>query len=83
MKEDGLTIGLNPDAYTALIKVEGYEDDLKAILLGHVIQIAFNLDSEGIIAAPPLDWDGSLGPHEERMMNRLAFLLKAYTVQAW
>jgi Ca2+-binding EF-hand superfamily protein len=83
MKEDGLTIGLNPDAYTALIKVEGYEDDLKAILLGHVMQIAFNLDSEGIIAAPPLDWDGSLGPHEERMMNRLAFLLKAYSVQAW
>jgi Ca2+-binding EF-hand superfamily protein len=83
MKEDGFTIGLNPDAHTALIKVESYEDDLKVILLGHVIQIAFNLDSEGIITAPPLDWDGSLGPHEERMMNRLAFLLKAYTVQAW
>ena len=47
--------------------------------------------SKGFVFNPPRfatdpsysDWDGSLGPHEERMMNRLAFLLKAYTVQAW
>lgn len=37
--------------------------------------------AEGIISAPPLEWDGSLGPDEEKVIGRLGFLLNAYTVQ--
>ena len=32
---------------------------------------------------PAQEWDGSLGPEEEQVINRLGFLLNAYTVQAW
>ena len=34
--------------------MEGFEDDLKSILLKHVNQVAFKLEKEGVIAAPPL-----------------------------
>ena len=30
-----------------------------------------------------MEWDGSLGPEEEIVIERLGFLLNAYTVQAW
>lgn len=48
-----------------------------------IIEIAFKLQSEGIISVSPLEWDGSLGPSEEKVINRLGFLLNAYTVQSW
>jgi len=70
-------------AYASLARVERYEDDIKDILLEHVLEIAFKLRKEGVIAEPPLDWDGSLGPDEEKVIKRLGFLLNAYTVQAW
>ena len=51
---DNGTAGLNTEAYQALIRVEGCEDDLRTILLVHVDQVAFKLEKEGIISAPPL-----------------------------
>ena len=41
------------------------------------------MQKEGVVQAPPLEWDGSLGPEEEKVIDRLGFLLNAYTVQAW
>ena len=69
--------------YADLIEIERHETALRSILREHVEQVAFKLESEGIIAAPPLEWDGSLGPHEENVVDRLGFLLNAYTVQCW
>ena len=47
------------------------------------MEIAFRLRKEGVITEPALEWDGSLGPEEENVIERLGFLLNAYTVQAW
>ena len=47
------------------------------------MEIAFRLRKEGVITEPALEWDGSLGPEEEIVIERLGFLLNAYTVQAW
>ena len=48
-----------------------------------VLEIAFRLRKEGVITEPALEWDGSLGPEENVVIERLGFLLNAYTVQAW
>ena len=71
------------EIYAALIEVESLETALRDICLENVLDIAFKLQKEGVVAAPPLEWDGSLGPEEEKVINRLGFLLNAYTVQAW
>jgi len=68
-------------AWNWLLDLERREDQLRNILLEHVLDIAFKLQREGLITAPALEWDGSLGPEEERVINRLGFLLNAYTVQ--
>jgi len=47
------------------------------------LEIAFLLRKQGVITEPALEWDGSLGPEEEHVIERLGFLLNAYTVQAW
>ena len=47
------------------------------------MEIAFLLRKQGVITEPALEWDGSLGPEEEIVIERLGFLLNAYTVQAW
>ena len=47
-----------------------------------VLEIAFRLRKQGVITEPALEWDGSLGPEEENVIERLGFLLDAYTVQA-
>ena len=65
------------------MELEKSEAALRAILLEHVFEIAFKLERESVIVTPPLEWDGSLGPEEERVIERLGFLINAYTVQCW
>ena len=71
------------DHYAMLIQIEKGENLIKSILLEHVLEIAFKLRKEGLIEVPALEWDGSLGSEEERIINRIGFLLNAYSVQAW
>ena len=42
-----------------------------------VLEIAFRLRKQGVITEPALEWDGSLGPEEESVIERLGFLLNA------
>ena len=71
------------DAFGLLIQIEKKEAEFRDILLDIVLEIAFKLQKEGVLIAPPLEWDGSLGPEEQKLVERLGFLLNAYTVQAW
>ena len=66
-----------------MIQIEKKEAEFRDILLDIVLEIAFKLQKEGVLIAPPLEWDGSLGPEEQKLVERLGFLLNAYTVQAW
>jgi len=45
-----------------------------------VEQIAWTMQSEGLLMVPALEWDGSLGPKERLATARLGFLLNAYQV---
>ena len=63
--------------------VSRVEEKLKDIFERQVLEIAFRLRKEGVITEPALEWDGSLGPEEKNVIERLGFLLNAYTVQAW
>ena len=67
----------------ALMEIERSEHGLRAILIDQVLQVAFKLQKEGVISCPPLEWDGELGPEEEKVIERLGFLLNAYSVQTW
>jgi len=42
------------DVYSALVEVESLETALREIFLGQVLDIAFKLQKEGVVAAPPL-----------------------------
>ena len=42
------------DIYSALVEVESLETALREIYLGQVIDIAFRLQKEGVVVAPPL-----------------------------
>ena len=66
-----------------LMKISVEVQTLKDIFRRQVLQIAFQMRKEGTLAEPALEWDGSLGPEEEKVIERLGFLLNAYTVQAW
>ena len=50
-----------------LIEVNKQEEVLRTVLLEQVMQIAFLLRKQGVIIEPPLEWDGSLGPEEEKV----------------
>ena len=65
------------EMYMTLIQVERLEQKLRSVLLEQVMDLAFQLKKEGVIVVPPLSWDGSLGPEEEIVTNRLGFLLHA------
>ena len=42
------------EVYGALVEVESLETMLREICLENVIEIAFKLQKEGVVAAPPL-----------------------------
>lgn len=44
-----------------------------------VLDIANTLEKEGVISVATLEWDGSLGREEQVVINRLGFLLNAYS----
>ena len=66
-----------------LISISVQEELLRDIFKDQIMDIAMRLRKEGVVAEPPLEWDGSLGPEEAKVINRLGFLLNAYTVQAY
>ena len=66
-----------------LTEVERLEHMLRDLLLQQVLSIAFILRKEGIVTIPAIAWDGSLGPEEQRIINRVGFLINAYSVQTW
>jgi hypothetical protein len=69
--------------YLSLIKVERCESQLRGVLMVHLLSVAFMLQKEGVISCPSLEWDGDLGPEEQKVIGRLGFLLNAYSVQTW
>ena len=69
--------------YAMLIQVEKIENSLRSILLDQVLDIAYTLEKEGLISVSTLEWDGSLGREEQVVINRLGFLLNAYSVQSY
>ena len=75
------TLSLDMSESSIIIEVERMEAKIRRILLQQVTDMALELEKEGIISAPPLKWDGSVGPEEEKVIARLGFLLDAYTVQ--
>jgi len=52
-------------------------------LIQHIEQIALTLRAEGILLLPPIEWDGRLGLEEQRVLDRLGFLLNAYHVEVF
>jgi len=66
-----------------LMKIMAHEENLRNMLKEQILEIALRLRKEGMIVEPALEWDGSLGPEETVVINRLGFLLNAYTVQCW
>jgi len=64
-------------------RVSAHEQDLKDILIQHIEQIALTLRAEGILLLPPIEWDGRLGLEEQRVLDRLGFLLNAYHVEVF
>ena len=52
-------------------------------LLKRVQELELDLMNEGAITIPPLEWDGSLGPSEVNVIDRLGFLLDAYHARVW
>jgi len=69
--------------YAMFIQIEQLENVLRRILLEQVLDIAYTLEKEGVISVATLEWDGSLGREEQVVINRLGFLLNAYSVQSW
>jgi hypothetical protein len=53
------------------------------LLLQDVEQLGLCLMDEGVLTISPLEWDGSLGPSEVHVINRLGFLLDAYQASVW
>lgn len=66
-----------------LIEVDRLERMLRDLLQQQVLSIAFNLRKRGIVTIPAIAWDGSLGPEEQRIIDRVGFLINAYSVQTW
>jgi len=64
-------------------KVMKIQDVFTVLLLKRVQQLALDLVDEGVITIPPLEWDGSSGPSEVNVIERLGFLLDAYHVSVW
>jgi hypothetical protein len=77
------TITSNFRGSEELMKIMAHEENLRNMLKEQILEIAFRLRKEGVIVEPALEWDGSLGPEETVVINRLGFLLNAYTVQCW
>jgi hypothetical protein len=59
------------------------KDEFRAKLLLDVEKLGLKLVEEGVIIPPPLEWDGSLGSEEVKVIERLGFLLDAYQVSVW
>ena len=64
-------------------QVKKCKDDFRTMLLNDVEKLGLKLAEEGVIMPPPLEWDGSLGIHEVKVIERLGFLLDAYQVSVW
>ena len=80
----GLTASCETDSIHYLRqKVTGMRRQYRNVLLGLLVELAMTLMEEGIIATEALKWDGSLGPEEVKIMQRLGFLIDAYQVDTW
>ena len=71
------------EACKMLIEVERLESMMRDVLVQQVLATAFKLRKNGIVSIPAIAWDGSLGPEEQRIINRVGFLVNAYSVQTW
>lgn len=71
------------EAYKMLIEVERLESMMRDVLVQQVLATTFKLRKNGIVSIPAIAWDGSLGPEEQRIINRVGFLVNAYSVQTW
>ena len=64
-------------------KVMKFKNVFIGLLLARVQQLGLDLMDEGVITISPLEWDGSLGPSEDLIIERLGFLLDAYQAKVW
>jgi hypothetical protein len=64
-------------------RVMKFKDVFIGLLLARVQQLGLDLMDEGVITISPLEWDGSLGPSEDLVIERLGFLLDAYQAKVW
>ena len=69
--------------FSARHKVMESRDVFTDKLLKRVQELGLDLMNEGAITIPPLEWDGSLGPSEVNVIERLGFLLDAYHARVW
>jgi hypothetical protein len=56
---------------------------LRQTLAEQVEEVAWNLNRQGFLSLPALEWDGSLGTQERLAIDRMGFLLNAYQVSCW
>jgi len=64
-------------------KVMKFKNVFIGLLLARVQQLGLDLMDEGVITISPLEWNGSLGPSEDLVIERLGFLLDAYQAKVW
>ena len=64
-------------------RVMKFKDVFIGLLLARVQQLGLDLMDEGVITISPLEWNGSLGPSEDLVIERLGFLLDAYQAKVW